>query len=109
MNRTLPRLKLAALTVAVAITLLASAIPAYGQATCATREQIVDFLRTQFEETMIAAGVDQSGNLVQVFSSEAGSWTIIVTIPGGPTCLLSAGDGWTFADDRKPTLGGHGA
>ena len=38
-----------------------------------------------------------TGSLLEVLTSPAGSWTIIVTVPGGPTCLVSSGEGWRDA------------
>lgn len=70
--------------------------PVWAQrtASCAAHERLVDHLARNFNETVIAAGIDARGNLVEVFGSAEGSWTILVTIPNGPTCILSAGEGW---------------
>ncbi|NQW10463.1 MAG: hypothetical protein HQ481_11355 [Alphaproteobacteria bacterium] len=61
---------------------------------CTPHERLVEHLAKSFGETMTDVGVDGRGNLVQVFSSTEGSWTIVVTIPGGPTCVIAAGEGW---------------
>jgi len=107
MKHNLANLRRPTLAAAIVSILSVFAGPASGQAGCAPRAQIREVLGARFGETVTAAGVDQSGNLVQVFSSKTGSWTIVVTIPGGPTCLLSAGEGWSLADDRRPPLGSH--
>ncbi|NQW10815.1 MAG: hypothetical protein HQ481_13160 [Alphaproteobacteria bacterium] len=65
---------------------------------CYAREQVVEHLAERFGEAMTAAGVDARGNLVQVFSAPEGSWTIVVTIPGGPSCIMMAGEGWSWAE-----------
>jgi len=58
-------------------------------------ELLMDQLGKQYGEVLTAAGVDANGNFVQVYSSDdKGTWTIAVTLPGGPTCVISAGEGW---------------
>jgi hypothetical protein len=41
--------------------------------------------------------VTATGSLLEVLASPSGTWTIIVTIPNGPTCLVSSGEGWRSA------------
>lgn len=72
---------------------------------CVPRDALADKLGNDFGEAVTAEGVDDAGNLVQVFTSENGSWTIAVTLPGGPSCVVSSGEGWSdqrFAQVRKP-------
>lgn len=61
---------------------------------CTPHDRLVEHLGKSFGESMTAAGVDGRGNLIQVFSSAEGSWTIAITVPGGPTCIMAAGEGW---------------
>lgn len=68
---------------------------------CYERENLIDILARRFGERMTAAGVDARGNLVQVFSAPAGNWTIAVTLPNGPTCILSSGEGWQPVDPAQ--------
>lgn len=57
---------------------------------------LVDQLGKHYGEVLTAAGVDAAGNLVQIYSSDTkGTWTIAITVPGGPTCVVSSGEGWT--------------
>lgn len=65
---------------------------------CYERESLVDTLARRFGERMTAAGVDARGSLVQVFAAPSGSWTIAVSLPNGPTCILSSGEGWQSVD-----------
>jgi len=68
---------------------------------------IADQLGAQYGEALTAAGVDNNGNLVQVYSSESGSWSIVVTIPGGMTCIVSAGEGWVRERTAELPKPGH--
>lgn len=86
-----------ALTAAAA---LLTASPAYSQGArvCLPKAQtLIDQLGEEYGEVLTAAGVDANGNLVQVYSSDGpdATWTIAVTIPGGPTCVVSSGEGWS--------------
>ena len=69
--------------------------PADAQAPkCAPRDALIDSLSRKYDETPVSMGVTSSGSLIEVLASPGGSWTILVTVPGGPTCLVSSGDGW---------------
>lgn len=70
--------------------------PAAGQMPpqCDTRDAVLDRLKTKYGEEPVSLGVTSTGSLLEVLASPEGTWTIIVTIPGGPTCLVSSGDGW---------------
>lgn len=92
----------AATTAAILGVLAAGPAAAAGQAVCIPHPHLVDKLAKEFGETVTAAGFDGAGNLVQVFSSLAGTWTIAVSIPGGPTCVISAGEGWEKQDNPLP-------
>lgn len=64
---------------------------------CAPREQIVERLAAEFGEEPISVAVTSTGDLLELLASPQGSWSIIVTKAGGPTCLMSAGEGWRGA------------
>lgn len=82
----------AALAVAM---VTASTTPAAAQSPqCAARDAMIDRLATRFDEHPVSIGVTATGSLLEVLASPEGTWTIIVTVPGGPTCLVSSGDGW---------------
>jgi hypothetical protein len=77
---------------------VAVAAPAAAQAPqCAAREAMLDRLAADYDEKPVSVGVTATGSLLEVLASPKGSWTIIVTVPDGPTCLVSSGDGWRAA------------
>lgn len=86
----------AASAAALAVAMVtASTTPAAAQSPqCAAREAVVDRLATKFDEHPVSIGVTATGSLLEVLASPEGTWTIIVTVPGGPTCLVSSGEGW---------------
>ena len=86
------RSTLTALGTAAAIALFAA--PSLAQQVCGKRADIVNRLNSGFEEQRRSAGLAADGNLVEVFASKKGTWTIIYTKPGGLTCLVAVGDNW---------------
>ena len=74
----------------------AAALAAQGAAAegaaCGPRAQIVEQLEDRYGEHRRSAGLTTDGLLMELFAAEGtGSWTITLTRPGGPTCLVSAG------------------
>ncbi len=68
---------------------------AMAQPQCNERENVLELLAKKYQETPIAAGVTNTGGLVEVLTdTKGGTWTIIVTTPRGMSCLVAAGEGW---------------
>jgi hypothetical protein len=61
-------------------------------------------LQASYEEVPVSAGIGQDGNLVSVFASpNTGSWTIVMTRPQGPSCVVAVGEAWEMkAPDGPP-------
>lgn len=76
---------------------LASAGTATAQSTakaCAKRTDAVTHLASKYEEAPVAIGIANNGGVLEVLSSEKGSWTILVTMPNGVSCMLATGQSW---------------
>jgi len=71
------------------------------QQLCGERDHLVRQLDLKFDEKRTAFGLAVDGHLIEVFSSASGTWTILATYPGGPTCLLSSGDSWLLVDNQQ--------
>lgn len=65
-----------------------------AQMVCGERVEIVNALESGHQEQKTAAGLSGNGGLVELFTGDAGTWTLLLTLPGGPTCLLGAGEAW---------------
>ncbi|MCH7839125.1 MAG: hypothetical protein IID38_02670 [Planctomycetes bacterium] len=66
-----------------------------SQPQCNERADILALLAKKYHETPIAAGVTDTGDLVEVFADHKGdTWTIIETTPQGMSCVLATGEGW---------------
>lgn len=84
-----------------AVLLLAAAQPAQAQMVCGERVDIVKALEDGHEEQRSAAGISGNGGLVELFTANTGTWTLLMTVPGGPTCLLGSGEAWEGFDLKK--------
>ena len=73
---------------------LAMPVQAQSPPACAERDRILAFLDRNFEEKPTAVGVTADGQLLEVLSNPSGSWTLVLTRPGGISCMISSGQGW---------------
>ncbi|WP_162918667.1 hypothetical protein [Taklimakanibacter deserti] len=101
MARYFRRLRLSGL--AAALLLLFPTVAA-AQFACAAHDDIVNELTQRFKEAPEANGLTPDGMLLEVFVSEARSWTILVTSPKGISCLAASGENWE-REFRKPETG----
>lgn len=78
-------------------------------AQCAPRDQVVAGLATGFDEARHALGLTGTAQgqaqVIEVFTSASGSWTITVTLPDGTTCLVASGEAWQVVTDELPAKG----
>lgn len=65
-----------------------------AQGLCDDRADIVATLEHAYGERKVAVALSGSGGLVELYTAVDGSWTLLYTVPDGPTCLLAAGEAW---------------
>ncbi len=80
----------AALSVAAISPAQAQACPAQS----ADRQNVVKVLAERYGEAPTSMGLGSNGHVVEVFSSDSGSWTLIVTAPNGRSCMMASGQAW---------------
>ena len=62
---------------------------------CGERAQVVQRLVEGYGETRRSLGPGANNTIIEVFASVGtGTWTIIVTLPSGITCLVAAGQAY---------------
>ncbi len=70
---------------------------------CADHETVVSRLADRWGESRQSIGLAANNSVVEVFASlETGTWTITVTQPGGPTCLVASGEAFQFLAEALP-------
>ena len=66
-----------------------------GQAAGSPGDNVVGHPAKKYGEVPVAIGVTNKGGLVEVLTTGDGNtWTIIVSMPNGTSCLVAAGEGW---------------
>jgi hypothetical protein len=83
-------------------TLLAA--PADAARLCGDRTAILKQLEQRHEETPQALGLSADGGVLELLVAPSGGWTILVTYPKRPTCVLAVGQAW-----QTITLAGQAA
>jgi len=67
---------------------------------CADHAAVVERLGANYGESRQSIALASDNSVVEVFASmDTGSWTITVTRPGGPTCLVAAGQAYQYLNE----------
>ncbi len=68
--------------------------PAQAQQMCGERSEALVRLENGYSEVPAAMGLASNGSVVEVFASESGTFTIIITQPNGISCMMVSGESW---------------
>ncbi|QIG47961.1 hypothetical protein G5V57_09665 [Nordella sp. HKS 07] len=88
------------ITLAAGLYLLAPVVARAQFAMCGERAPIVEGLKSKYNETRQAVGLIASSGVAELYVSEAGTWTMLVTLENGKSCIIAAGHSW----DPSPSL-----
>jgi hypothetical protein len=61
---------------------------------CGDRDQILERLEQTHEEKPQALGLSGDGGVIEVLVSPEGGWTMLITYPKRPTCVVAVGEAW---------------
>ena len=78
--------------VAALVTL--GAAPASAQTICGDRAKLIGYLDQVYREARSGIGIASNGAVVELYTAKTGTWTMLVTRPGGPTCVMGSGENW---------------
>ncbi len=67
---------------------------ANAQQVCGQRTDVVSKLDSDYKESTTGMGLVNNGSVVEVFASQSGTWTILVTQPNGVSCVVATGEAW---------------
>lgn len=87
-------LPLAILIGVTALTMTAVGTAQAQSRACAPRAEVVKSLDGMFNEVPAARAIVADGTLMEVFVSEEGTWTMLLTSPQQVSCLVGSGDNW---------------
>jgi len=80
-------------------------LPAYAQTpACDSRDVIINSLIDDYDESRRSISLSKSGNVFEIFASDKGSWSLVVTWPNGPSCLIDSGTSWENLDIKEKGL-----
>lgn len=91
---------------AVALPLSFGAAPALAQMVCSDHAKIVKRLQDGYQEIRAGVGLAANGALIELYTSETDTFTIVLVRPNGMACLMAVGDGWS---EIKPSTPVHDA
>lgn len=83
----------------LAMAVCSFAFPALAQMQCAPHDQIVGALQDNHAEFKQGWGLGKDRLLYELFTAPSGSWTLLGTPPGGPTCIFTHGVNWHGSHD----------
>ena len=61
---------------------------------CGQRDQIKKLLTDRYQESSRGVGLVSDKGVVELYISETGTWSILMTTPTGSTCIVAAGHTW---------------
>jgi hypothetical protein len=85
---------------------IAFGFPAFAIAPCLPHDEMAKFLANQFREQQRFVGLDHGGNMLELWFSPGGTFTALITAPGGQTCVVSAGNAGNIIAAEKPGVDG---
>ncbi|MBI2718907.1 MAG: hypothetical protein HYX36_09110 [Rhizobiales bacterium] len=74
--------------------LAAMSTSAQAQMVCGDRTVILKALNGKYQEMPNGMGLAGEKTLVELYTAKTGSWTILMTQPGGPSCIIATGQSW---------------
>ena len=83
----------------------ANAVMAQGQ-NCGPRDAVLTRLAEGYGETRQSVGLVQGGAVMEIFANlDTGSWSAIVTRPGGISCFVASGQAFERITEELPASG----
>lgn len=70
------------------------AAPAQAQMVCGDRSKMVGYLDRDYQESRSGLGLASNGAVVELYTAKTGTWTMLITKPGGNTCVIGSGESW---------------
>jgi hypothetical protein len=97
------KMKLMTLAFGIGAAMAADQASAQQSRNCAPHDLIVSRLAERYGESRQSIGLAANNAVIEVFASlDSGSWTITVTAPGGPTCLIASGQHFQALAETLP-------
>ncbi len=99
---TVTSLRRALVAGAVASAVGLSSAPALAQMVCKDRTAIQKRLESGYGEHRTAMGLAANGTIMEIYTSEKGTFTVVLVRPDGVACLLVVGDHFEAVEPSTP-------
>jgi hypothetical protein len=78
---------------------------AHAEAVCGKRTDFVGVMAKKYNETPKSVGIAAGGSLFEIYTSPEGTFTVLISKPGGISCVVAAGNSFENVpqDFRKLT------
>lgn len=77
--------------------------PAYAQMACGDYDSIVAVLKRDFNETPFMYGTVNEKEVMELFTSPTGSWSVLIVSARKRACVLATGEGLELSP-KKSTM-----
>jgi CO dehydrogenase/acetyl-CoA synthase gamma subunit (corrinoid Fe-S protein) len=77
--------------------------PGHAAPVCGERATLANTLEVRYAEILAFAALTDDGKLMEVFTSRTGTFTVIVTSPQSPSCVVATGSAWEGIHNIKTT------
>jgi hypothetical protein len=67
---------------------------AWAAPVCSSHDSLVKLLGNRYKEALSQYGISGHTNLVEIYVSKAGTFTILATRADGISCIIATGDSW---------------
>jgi hypothetical protein len=72
---------------------LSAANPPFENPPCMARNDVHAQLDRKYAEVPVAVGLADNGAVLEIFTAKDGAtWTVVMSLPNGMTCLIAAGE-----------------
>ena len=78
----------------LALALATNCTPAAAQLRCGPRADLIELLAINYDEHQIGRGLENGGSILEIYTSDQGTWTMIRTYPNGVSCFVNDGAHW---------------
>lgn len=89
--------RLLATMVAAGALTLSFSLPAEASMACGPHKKLTKALTGKYKEARKGLGLVASRRVMEVFVSDTGSWTLVMTDLNGVSCIIAAGHSWEDA------------
>lgn len=80
-------------------------VSAAAQGSCTAHADMVRHLAEGWGESRQAIALDSGSAMVEVYANaDTGTWTLVVTQPGAPSCMVASGQAFEMVKEPLPVL-----